>query len=100
MSRVRLSELAQSDLDGIWLHVAQEASLETADRLIDEIVQRFELLSRNPAAGHFREELAPGVRSFSVGNYLIYYRDTAGRVLIARVLHGSRDQQTAFHEHR
>jgi toxin ParE1/3/4 len=64
MSRYRLAALAQSDLDDIWLHIAQDASIETAGRIIDEIVQRFALLAENPRAGRLREDIAPGIRSF------------------------------------
>ena len=41
----RLSALAEQDLDEIWSYVAEDASSETADRLIDAIVERFELLA-------------------------------------------------------
>jgi plasmid stabilization system protein ParE len=33
----RLSALAEKDLNDIWSYVAEDASLETADRLIDAI---------------------------------------------------------------
>ena len=100
MSRYRLSPLAESDLDEIWLHVAQDTSLAAADRLIDEIVERFDLLSRYPGAGRLREDIAPEIRSFPVQNYIIYYSQETARVLIARVLHGSRDQQSTFDQDR
>lgn len=41
--------------------------------------------------GRLRPELGSGVRSFVVENYVIYYRHEDD-VLIARVLHGRRDQ--------
>jgi toxin ParE1/3/4 len=98
MSRFRVSSLAQSDLDRAWLHVAKEASVETVDHLIDEIVRRVMLLSKQPEAGRLREDIAPLIRSFVVGNYIIYYRPNTPAVVIARVLHGSRDQRSAFEE--
>ena len=100
MSRYRLSPLAESDPDETWLYVAQDTSLAAADRLIDQIVERFELLSRHPGAGRLREDIAPEIRSFPVQNYIIYYTDETDRVLIARVLHGSRDQQSTFDQDR
>jgi plasmid stabilization system protein ParE len=52
----RLSALAEKDLDDIWSYVAKDASLETADRLIDAIFDRFELLFEQPRMGRNRPE--------------------------------------------
>jgi plasmid stabilization system protein ParE len=42
-------------------------------------------------------DLPPGdVRKFPMGNYLIYYRSLAGKIVIARVLHGKQVQRKAF----
>ena len=91
----RLSPLAERDLDEIWSYVAEGASPETADRLIDVIVERFELLSEQPRIGRLRPEIGEGVRSFIVESYVIYYRHNDD-VLIARALHGRRDQAAAW----
>jgi toxin ParE1/3/4 len=91
----RLSPLAEQDLEEIWLYVAEDASQTTADRLIDAIVDRFNLLAEQPAVGRARPEFGAGVRSFVVERYVIYYR-VDDEVLIARVLHGHRDQAAAW----
>ena len=91
----RLSALAERDLDEIWTYVAEDASPTTAERLIDDIIDRFDLLAEQPAMGRARPEFGPGVRSFAVENYVIYYRHD-GDVLIARILHGRRDQMAAW----
>ena len=93
----RLSALAEQDLEEIWSYVAEDASPETADRLIDAIFDRFELLVEQPRMGRNRPEVGEGVRSFVVESYVIYYR-YEGDVLIARVLHGRRDQAAAWSE--
>ena len=93
----RLSSRAERDLDEVWLYVAEDASPTTADRLIDDIVDRFELLAQQPRMGRLRPEFGPGVRSISVENHVIYYRHNDD-VLIARVLHGRRDQAAAWSE--
>jgi toxin ParE1/3/4 len=51
------------------------------------------MLRDNPEAGRARPELAPGVRSFPVGNYVIFYRLTGGGVELLRALNGYRDIQ-------
>ena len=70
----RLSALAERDLEEIWSYVAEDASPATADRLIDAIIDRFELLAEQPRMGRLRPEFGEGVRSFAVENYVIYYR--------------------------
>ena len=91
----RLSVLAEQDLDEIWSYVAEDANPTTADRLMDAIVDRFELLAEQPRMGRLRPEFGAGVRSFTVENHVIYYRHE-GDVLIARVLHGRRDQAATW----
>jgi toxin ParE1/3/4 len=92
-----LSGLAEQDLEEIWSYVAEDASPAAADRLIDAIVDRFELLGEQPRMGRLRPEFGVGVRSFAVESYVIYYRHEED-VLIARVLHGRRDQAAAWSE--
>jgi toxin ParE1/3/4 len=94
----RLSPLSEQDLDEIWSYVAEDASLTTADRLIDDIVHRFELLAEQPGIGRIRPEFGIGMRSFPVENYVVYYRREGDDVLIARILHGRRDQIAAWSE--
>ena len=89
----RVSLQACSELDDIWSFVATESSsIEVADRLIETITDRFFLLSRFPEIGRSRDEdLCAGLRSFSVGAYVIFYRIESKDVLILHVIHGSRD---------
>jgi toxin ParE1/3/4 len=90
----RLSPLAERDLDEIWSYVAEDATPTTADRLVDDIIHRFDLLAEQPGMGRARPEFGIGVRSSAVENYVI--RQEGNDVLIARVLHGRRDQITAW----
>jgi len=93
----RLSPLAERDLEEIWSYVIEDASPDTADRLIDAIIDRFDLLAGHPMMGRARPEFGPSVRSFAVESFVIYYRQE-GDVLIARILHGRRDQAAAWSE--
>ena len=49
-----------------------------------------------PAIGKVREELAPGLRSFVVNQYVIFYKVIDQDILIVRALHGARDINTLF----
>jgi putative addiction module CopG family antidote len=72
VKRYRLSPEAKHDLDEIFDYVAVHGDIAAADRLIDDITRHFPLLGNNPQMGRSREEIAPGARSFPVGNYVIY----------------------------
>ncbi len=96
MKRYRLSKLAESDLEDIWVYVAGDRGVEVADRMVAEIVDRFALLATHPQAGRLRDDIAAELRSFPVQGHIIYYRPERARILVARVLHGSRDQASAF----
>ena len=90
MSEVVLSELAAADLTDIWVFVAQD-NAEAADRVVDQLHEKCRFLANSSKAGRQRPELDPSIRSFPVGNYLIFYRESAIGIEVARVLHGRRD---------
>ena len=90
----RLALEAEADLDDIWYFIASgSGNPQVADRFIDSLSERFLLLARHPHVGRRRDEdLAPGLRSFPVGRYVILYSLESGRdVLIVRVIPGERD---------
>jgi toxin ParE1/3/4 len=96
----KLAPQAAADLDDIWFYVARESgSIETANRLIDSITDRFLLLARHPYLGRSRDDdFARGTRSFPVGEYVIVYCVQVDEVLILRVAHGRRDLGTLFED--
>ncbi len=49
-----------------------------------------------PLARGARPEIDSSVRSFPVGSYVVFYRETNGGIEVARVLHGRRDLQSFF----
>lgn len=94
--RYRVSAGAQRDLEEIFAYWAKRVSAQVADHLIDKIIERFWLLSQYPSLGRSCEAIAPGVRCFAAGKYLIYYRHTSRRTDILHIFHGARDQKLAF----
>ena len=93
-----LALFAARDLEILWEHLADEASEAIADRVIDAISERCEMLADFPDAGRLRPDLGPHVRCFPVEKHVIYYRHESALVVIGRVLHGSRDQAAALRE--
>jgi len=95
MSRYRVSDAARSDLDEIWRYIARD-NPEAADKFIRSLVSRFPMLASRPEIGRERKELSPHLRSFAIGNYVIFYRPMENGVEVARVLHGARDFPPLF----
>jgi toxin ParE1/3/4 len=94
---LRISEAAQQEIYAIWSYIAEQSgSSETADRFVAEIAKRYGLLCEFGESGRSREELGPGVRSFAVGNYIIYYRLRDEIIEIAHIAHGARLPENVF----
>jgi toxin ParE1/3/4 len=86
----RFSPLAVGDLEQIFDYTARDKPA-AAERFVRTLREKCEMLSRFPLIGTPRDHLAPGLRAFSIGRYVIYYRPEADTVRIERVLHGARD---------
>ena len=95
MKRFYLAAQAQIDLDEIWLFIAED-NPAAADRFHDQLLSKFLILAEHPLIGHAREELRPNMRSFPVGRYVVFYRDSSEHIEIVRVLHGARDIENIF----
>jgi toxin ParE1/3/4 len=92
MGRVDKLPTARSDLIEIWQYIADD-SPEDADRFLDTLEEKISLLADNPEMGKRREELAEGLRSFPVSNYMIYYRPHGGKegIVVVRVLNATQN---------
>ncbi|HYX16071.1 MAG TPA: type II toxin-antitoxin system RelE/ParE family toxin [Nostoc sp.] len=97
MSRFRISTQAAQDIENIWKYVAPN-NLKAANKLFDTLRESFPKLAKFPQLGRERSELAPFLRSFSVKNYLIFYRPIDEGIEIVRILHGSQDIKTIFQD--
>jgi toxin ParE1/3/4 len=91
------TRLADEDLVEIWLYIAQD-NIEVADRLLEKIDKKCQLLADSPKVGVRRDDLAPDVFCLIEGKYLIFYRIIDETVEILRVLHGARNLETIFHQ--
>ena len=90
MKRVRFSRQAADDVEEIASFIAR-GDLNAALRFYDQLDRLRDRLARSPHLGRQRPELAPGLRSCPLGNYLVYYLPTSDGAVIARVLSGFRD---------
>jgi toxin ParE1/3/4 len=95
MSRIRITPLAEQDLVEIWYFIAQDDPL-AADRILDLLEDKYELLADNPHMGPARPDIAKELRYHPVGSYLLLYRIISGGIELVRIVHGARDLQSLF----
>jgi toxin ParE1/3/4 len=93
----RLAPEAARDLDDIAYYIANETgSVAVAERLIESIASRFNLLASHPKAGRARDDLMVGARSFAVDSYVIVYAIDGDDVQVLRIVHGRRNVAALF----
>jgi toxin ParE1/3/4 len=95
MPRIVRSPESDNDVFEIASYVARD-NLPAALHLIDVIDEKLRLLAEFPHLGPARDDLGPSLRSFPLGNYVIYYRPRPDGIDVVRVLHGARDLRRIF----
>lgn len=95
MSYFKMLRKAEDDLLDIWLYIAED-NTQAADRVLRSINEKCHLLSQNSKLGPARPDIAPGMRYFVVGSYLVLYREIAEGIEVVRVLHGARNLNALF----
>ncbi|KWK77701.1 type II toxin-antitoxin system RelE/ParE family toxin [Burkholderia ubonensis] len=83
---VRLTPLAQTDLEDIWAYTYERWSLEQAERYTDELVTAFEALARGDKLGRPSRARDSYLR-YLVGLHAVFYRETTHTLDVIRVLH-------------
>ncbi len=97
MSNTRYLPEAREDLTSIsWYVLRESGSTEAADGVLDRLDDACQLLGRQPDMGQTRDELAPGIRSFAVGKYAVFYTSVKTGIEIVQIIHGARDIPAAF----
>ena len=96
MARPRFTTDAFRDLEEIVRYLGARDPA-AASRWMDRIEAECWQLAREPGIGQLRPDLAPDLRFFPLGNYLIFYRASAEGIQVIRIIHGARDYgQTDF----
>jgi len=95
VARYVVTDEADEDIYEIALYIARD-NPSAALNMVDEFERKFAQLAESPAAGREREELSPGLRSFPVKSFLIFFRESDDGIEIIRVLSGFRDIDSLF----
>ncbi|MCL4205081.1 MAG: type II toxin-antitoxin system RelE/ParE family toxin [Pirellulaceae bacterium] len=85
------------DLKEVLVFVARDRP-QAARQLVQRLKEKCRFLATTPFAGTSRNDLSPGLRAFTVGNYVIYFHPTETGIRVERVLHASRDLDALFFE--
>lgn len=97
MNRYKISQLAEQDLEDIWIYLAQNNQI-AADKQIANILNRLPMLAQFPDMGQVRDDLGERLRSFPVKPYIVFYIKLDNGIEIVRILHNSRDIDHLFSE--
>lgn len=94
MRRVTRTAAAERDYEAImeWLYEHSPAFAERFPHALDARCRR---LASQPMTGRARDELRPGMRSIVVEHYVVYFTVADDEVLIRRIVHTSRDTDSA-----
>ncbi|MFG1490979.1 type II toxin-antitoxin system RelE/ParE family toxin [Oceanospirillum sp. HFRX-1_2] len=86
MAKYKLSRLAQSHLRKIKSYTESQFSEAQWHSYRDTLLNSFQLLAENPAAGKSCEEIYAGGFYFPVGKHTAYFTKEDGFILIVAVL--------------
>ncbi|HEC25989.1 MAG TPA: type II toxin-antitoxin system RelE/ParE family toxin [Gammaproteobacteria bacterium] len=86
-----LRELAQADLEKIWLYTRQEWGVEQADSYLQALFSRFDWLAENPKAGRNRDDIKTGYFCFPQGLHLVFYTIHNNKIDIIGIPHQRMD---------
>ena len=92
MARVLHTPRSDTDLLIVW-NGNSEHNVAAADKMIRKIDKAFWMLAEHPEAGTNQDRYHPGLQSFVVGNYVIYYVPIEDGIEVYRVLHAARDHE-------
>lgn len=95
MTAVRRTPKAEDDLIELWCRIARD-NPQHADRYLDKIAVKLELLSTAPRIGRVWDETQPELRVFPFDDYMIFYHAADNGIELIRVIHGARDFASLF----
>ncbi|AUW46442.1 type II toxin-antitoxin system RelE/ParE family toxin [Rhizobium leguminosarum] len=93
MAKYKLSPRAQRQMRDIWRNIAVDNE-PAADRLLQKLFDKFELVAANPEMGPARPEISPAARLVIEGRYIAVYEPTNYGAEIVVVVHGAREPAT------
>ena len=95
--KYRISEIAISDLEKIWLYTFKKWSLEQADRYHALLIDEIEFITNHYNLARSMEHIRPGYRMSKMKSHLIFYKLGENNVIeVIRILHQQMDVKNRF----
>jgi toxin ParE1/3/4 len=87
---LRLTPLAEADLEDIWRYTFDRWSLEQASQYHNDLVATMQGLARGDKIGRVCR-VRDGYQQYAAGWHILFYRETARTLDVIRVLHQRMD---------
>jgi toxin ParE1/3/4 len=91
MLTIRLSPLAQADLDGFWNYTVTQWDEAQAQSYLLSLDATMKLLADNPRIGSAIDDIRKGYFKFPAASHLLIYRLTPDAIEFMRILHRRMD---------
>ncbi|AYZ65187.1 type II toxin-antitoxin system RelE/ParE family toxin [Burkholderia multivorans] len=88
--QLRLTPLAESDLEDIWRYTFEQWSFEQANRYHRDLAATMEALARGDKIGRICT-VRDGYYRYAVGSHVVFYRETEYALDVIRILHQRMD---------
>ncbi len=95
MARIIRSSDAKRDLAEIACYIAND-NPTAAERWLDSVDRLLRLIAKNPEMGESVNHLKQGLRRYTHGRYLLFYKPQPSGILLYRVLHDARPIEDLF----
>ncbi|KPH07205.1 type II toxin-antitoxin system RelE/ParE family toxin (plasmid) [Rhizobium acidisoli] len=93
MAKYKLPPRAQRQMRDIWRDIAVHNE-PAADRLLQKLFDKFELVATHPEMGPARPDVSPAARLVIEGRYIAIYEPTKYGAEIVVIVHGMREPST------
>jgi toxin ParE1/3/4 len=96
MPDYELTDATKKDLRGVSAYTEKTWGKEQEKAYREILRAALRVIAKAPKIGQKRDELAEDLRSFPVGNHIVYYVEKGKGIKIARILHPSMDREKAI----
>lgn len=91
-----ISRLADHDIESILEYTFKHYGETQARKYTTELIDKFELLVKNPELGRACDDVRDGYRRLEYERHIIFYQIQNDKILIVRVIHDAMDLNTLF----
>jgi toxin ParE1/3/4 len=91
MTHLEFTPRARRDVEEIWEYSFEHFGVDKAEAYVRDIQRAAVTVMEDPRRGLACDEIRSGYRKFSVGSHIFFFKASATRVVIVRILHRRMD---------